>query len=61
LSVYGTRMLLQGGLVADLTSTVATLQSVVHGITQVRRVMQQFQTQSGLAADESLHSTDRDC
>jgi len=41
----------QGGLLADLSSTLATLQSVVQSITQVRGVVRQMKAQSGHSAD----------
>ena len=44
----------------DLVSTVATLQSVVQGVTHVRRLMRRIQARSGLSVDESVHSTDTD-
>jgi len=50
----------QGGVLADLSSTVATLQSVVQGIAQVRSVMQHIHVLNGSSASESLDSSASD-
>jgi len=48
----------QGGLLADVSSTMATLQSVIQGVTRVRGVMRHIQAQTGnISADDSgMHS-----